>query len=89
MLILLEVGFILLLICIYFYREVKRRIKYYRTGDVIWVREKLLKPEKAILIKWDDLTFCYIPDDSDEIRYKLWLFLARNESYKERQNALG
>ncbi|MDB5262848.1 MAG: hypothetical protein JWQ14_2129 [Adhaeribacter sp.] len=86
LLILVEVVFILLIILLYLVREKNRRIKYYRTGDVIWVRGKHLKPERATLSKWDDFTFCYLPDASDEIKYKQWIFLVRNESDIKRKN---
>jgi hypothetical protein len=89
MLILIEVVFILLLIIVYLNREFKRRIKNFKTGDVIWVREKRLKPQRATLSKWGDYSFCYLPDASDEIKYKLWLFFVRNESYEKRQKSMN
>lgn len=87
MLIIIEVTLILLLALIYFVRERKRRIKKYRTGDIIWVRQNLSSPHRGILCNWDETSFSYIPDESDELLVKNWIFLARNESYKQRQSS--
>lgn len=86
MVIVIEVVLMLLLALIFIFREFKRRIKNYRTGDIIWVRESLFKTTKAILSNWDDFTFTYIPYDDDELKVKTWIFLARNESYYQRKN---
>jgi hypothetical protein len=86
MFIIIEVIFILLIAGIYLYREKSRKIKEYRSGDVIWVREKLIKSRKAVLCNWDENTFSYIPDESDELLVKHWFFLIRNETYHQRRN---
>ncbi|GEO06657.1 hypothetical protein AAE02nite_43210 [Adhaeribacter aerolatus] len=85
MLLLIEAAFIFLLGLIYVMREMKRKIKNYRTGDIIWVRENLFKKQKAILCNWNDYTFNYIPEDSFELKVKNWFFLIRNESYQQRK----
>ncbi len=86
MLIIVEVALILLLAFIYLIREKKRKIRNYRTGDIIWVRHNLFKPIKGVLCNWDEQTFTYIPDDSDELFVKRWFFLIRNDSYRQRKN---
>ncbi|KAA5547768.1 hypothetical protein [Adhaeribacter rhizoryzae] len=86
MLIIIEAAVIILLGLIYVVRERKRRIKKYRSGDIIWVRQNLFNPQRGVLCNWDEASFSYIPDESDELIVKKWIFLARNESYKQRQN---
>ena len=85
MLIIIEATLLILVGFVYLIRETKRKIKNYRTGDIIWVREKLFRPQKAVLCNWDDFTFNYILEDSYELKVKSWLFLARNDSYQERK----
>jgi hypothetical protein len=70
---------------LWFRKRLLRRIDRYKSGDIIWVREKFLISRKAILSKWDSTTFHYLPDDSYNLKIKKWSFLVRNESFEERQ----
>ena len=80
-----EVTLILLLFLTYLRRELQISIRYFRHGDVIWVRHKSIKPQRAVLSKWNNTTFCYMLDDSIELHFKKWHYLARNESYTARE----
>lgn len=90
LILLLEVALILLLVVIYLRRELEISMRDFRHGDVIWVRDRSLKPERAVLSKWNGKTFCYMLDGSCDLRFKKWFFLARNESYevREKESAL-
>jgi len=82
---LVEVALILFLVVVYLRKELEISMRDFRHGDVIWVRDRSLKPERAVLSKWNGKTFCYMLDGSCDLRFKKWFFLARNESYLERE----
>ncbi|MGV3587847.1 MAG: hypothetical protein ACO1OF_12645 [Adhaeribacter sp.] len=82
---LVEVALILFLVVVYLRKELEISMRDFRHGDVIWVRDRSLKPERAVLSKWNGKTFCYMLDGSCDLRFKKWFFLARNESYQERE----
>ena len=76
---LVELALILLLVLFYLRKEIKISVRYFRHGDIIWVRDRSLKPQRAVLSKWNDSTFCYMLDGSYDLKFKRWFFLARNE----------
>ena len=82
---LVELALILLLVLFYLRKEIEISVRYFRHGDIIWVRDRSLKPQRAVLSKWNDSTFCYMLDGSYDLKFKRWFFLARNESYVERE----
>jgi hypothetical protein len=81
-----EVALILVLVLIYLRRELEISIRDFRHGDIIWVRDQSLKPQRAVLSKWNNATFCYMLDGSYDLKFKKWYFLAYNESYAMREN---
>ncbi|GEO06577.1 hypothetical protein AAE02nite_42410 [Adhaeribacter aerolatus] len=85
LILLVEIFLIALLVLFYLRRELAISMRDFRHGDVIWVRDRSLKPERAVLSKWNGKTFCYMLDGSCDLRFKKWFFLARNESYLERE----
>ena len=85
-LLLIEIVLILLLVLFYLRKEIEISVRYFKHGDVIWVRDKSLKPQRAVLSKWNNATFCYMLDGSYELKFKRWIFLAHNESYAAREN---
>lgn len=82
----LEFTLILLLVLFYIRKEIEISMRNFRHGDVIWVWDRSLKPRRAVLSKWNNSTFCYMLDGSYDLKFRKWFFLARNESYVEREN---
>lgn len=82
---LVEVLLISLVVLIYLRKELAISMRDFQHGDVIWVRDGSLKPQRAVLSKWNGKTFCYMLDGSCDLKFKKWFFLARNESYLERE----
>jgi hypothetical protein len=80
-----EIALISLLVLFYLKKEIEISIRYFRHGDIIWVRDRSLKPQRAVLSKWNSSTFCYMLDGSCDLKFRNWFFLARNESYLERE----
>jgi len=84
-----EITLIILLVLVYLRRDLQISIQYFRHGDVIWVRHKSLKPQRAVLSKWNNSTFCYMLDGSFDLHFKKWHYLARNESFAEREKEVN
>ena len=85
LILLIEVALISYLVLDYLKKELEISMRDFRHGDVIWVRDRSLKPQRAVLSKWSRSTFCYMLDGSCDLKFKNWFFLARNESYQERE----